>query len=212
MKSSASDTKKSAPEGGLLIASHIYPHHSPTSGYGQLCSYLPGRKLLSTDELFGDAEEGRLRWRINQRLFDLRILRESRHAKLLHALYAENHPSPLFPAIRRLNPAIKLAGTFHLPLGYRSMKKSQAMLDHFDGIIALTSSQAEEIRRIMPGKKVWFIPHGVIHGPSVRRPTCASSSGELRISSMRSSWSGPSKRTDFRNRRHTSPDCSSTLK
>ena len=160
MKSPTSNTKASAAEGGLLIASHIYPHHSPTSGYGQLCGYLPGRKLLSTDELFGDAGEGSLRWRINQRLFDLRILRESRQAKLLHVLYAENHPSPLFPAIRRLNPAIKMVGTFHLPLGYRSMKKSLAMLDHFDGIVALTAAHAEEIRRALPGKKVWFIPHG----------------------------------------------------
>ena len=144
----------------LLVASHIYSHHSPTSGYGQLCQYLPGRKLLSTDVPSNTATEGTLSWRINRRLFDLRVLRESRHAHLLHVLYAENHPSLLFSAIRRLNPAIKLVGTFHLPLGYRSMKKSLAMLKYFDGIIALTAAHAEEIRQALPGKKVWFIPHG----------------------------------------------------
>lgn len=160
------DTRAPEIQPRLLIASHFYPHHSPASGYGRLCNYLPGRKLLSTDMPWQANREGSLPLRISRKLFDLQILRESRRADLLHLLYAENHTVFMVKAARRLNPSLKLVGTFHLPFGYRSVKKNLAALRSFDGIIALTASHADEIRRALPGKKVWFIPHGGVFDPS----------------------------------------------
>ncbi|MFH0908146.1 MAG: glycosyltransferase family 4 protein [bacterium] len=146
----------------LLLAAWMYPHHNASSGYGQLCRFVDAACIRSTDVALAQAPEGSLRWQFGRKWFDARILMAAARSDLVHFLYAENHLRLLFAAARCLHPRVKLVGTVHLPLDYYSLPHSIAALQKLDGIITLTSGQADEVHGHLPDKIVRFIPHGCI--------------------------------------------------
>lgn len=157
-----------AHERRVLLATWVYAHHNPGSGYAQLCHHLDARCLRSSDLALTRAPEGSLRWNVGRKLFDGQIFCAAMSSDLVHFLYAENHLRLLYASIRTLR--VKRVGTVHLPLDYYSLPRSVAALACLDGIVTLTSGQADEVRAHLPDKQVRFIPHGCIMDHPYGRP------------------------------------------
>jgi glycosyltransferase involved in cell wall biosynthesis len=144
----------------VLMIRHIWPHHTALGGSGVICDYIDAPVLCANDWPGGNAPHGSWRWNLGRRFFDSLILLQARRYGLVHFIHAENHPRLAFRLAKKIAPSTKLLGTIHLPLDYYSLENSLAAFSQLDGMISLARWQVDQVRELLPGMPVWWVPCG----------------------------------------------------
>ena len=152
----------------ILVAGFRFPHHSKSSGYHQLASYLPGDYAAADKLPFWD-QAFKLSYlrKAYFGLFEAYLAGVTRRYDIIHYLYPENH---LIWSIPGNGQCISVV-TVHLDLGWMKsdhpapgrwsgMKKR--MFSRVNGLITLSRNQIPDLQRLFPHTQVRFIPHGIV--------------------------------------------------
>ncbi|MBZ9537144.1 glycosyltransferase family 4 protein [Cytobacillus oceanisediminis] len=149
----------------ILIAGYKFPHHSDSSGYHHLSSFIEGEFLDANRLPFGKAHVDSKIRQVNFILFELAIRLKALKKDVVHYLYPEQH---LVFSVPKKN-TIRVA-TIHLDekwldknskIKKKFLSTRRKAYEKLDGIICLSSEQASRLRLIYPEKKIRFIPHGI---------------------------------------------------
>lgn len=152
----------------ILVAGFKFKHHSLSSGYHHLSSFVKGdyydagKFHFWSDEI--DASIGTL-GRINFMLFDLFLKSKVNKYQIVHYLYPEQH---LF--FSNLSSKTVSVATMHLDekwlnpsnnINQKLIKVRRRAFSKLNGIISLSSDQTNRLKELFPNKRIRFIPHGI---------------------------------------------------
>jgi glycosyltransferase involved in cell wall biosynthesis len=158
--------------------------HSPSSGYDQVCSLFPAAGWLSGRALV----DGTLRW-----------LREpsaghSHGPRVYHVIYGDCSGKALPALLRQRFPRAALIASAHQPAArLRDDDSACAALRGSDGIVAVSSVQAGELRELGFAAPIHSIPHGVwtdVFRPPSAQQSMGSRREVLIVGSFLRDWDG----------------------
>ncbi|MED4023443.1 MULTISPECIES: glycosyltransferase family 4 protein [Priestia] len=150
----------------ILLAGFKFPHHSDSSGYHHLATYINGHYLNADELIFGQAPiDSKIR-QVNFMYFEFILKLRGNQQDVIHYIYPEQH---LLFSTPKNDKTISIA-TIHLDEQWldKEVKVTKKFLDRrrrtyesLDGIISLSNDQVERLKKIYPNKHIRFIPHGI---------------------------------------------------
>ncbi|MCM3363557.1 glycosyltransferase family 4 protein [Niallia sp. MER TA 168] len=154
-------------KGEILLTGFKFPHHSTSSGYHHLASYINGEYLDANKILFGSIPMESKARLLNFLCFEFFLKFKVNKYNVVHYLYPEQHL--LFSVPEGKDKIISIA-TIHLDEQWldRNIKSNKKFIntrrnayEQLDGIICLSNDQALRLKKIYPKKNIKFIPHGI---------------------------------------------------